>query len=105
MLTLFTIYDTKQELPNDNEYVLAYFPHRPWSSPNTQQHKWVVVQFIKGLSKSDRNLLSDDNPRKRTYSFGDEEGNNLVPYEWDTFGPGSFFGQEASCWCHLPNAL
>ena len=35
----------------------------------------------------------------------DEEGNNLMPYEWDKFGPGSFFGQEASCWCHLPNPL
>lgn len=105
MLTQFTIYDTNQQLPNDNEYVLAYFPNRPWTSPNTQQHKWVVVQFRKGLSKLERNLLANDNPRKKTYSFGDEEGNNLVPYKWDTFGTSSFFGQEASCWCHLPNAL
>jgi hypothetical protein len=99
------VFLTKDKLPNNNEYVLAYFKDRPWSSPGTDQHKWVVVQFIRGISLDERSKLLDSDTRKKTYRFGDEWGNNEVPYEWDTFGPNSFFGQEAVCWCALPTPL
>lgn len=90
------------KLPNNDEWVLAYFKNRPWVVSNTEQHKWVVVRFQAGLSVQDRKNLKDSDPRKKRYSFGDEDGNNEVPYEWEAFGPGSFFGQEATCWCYLP---
>ena len=72
---------------------------------SNQNWDWAIATFCRGLSQAERAKLPNSDIRKRTYSFGDEEGNNLVPYEWDKFGPGSFFGQEASCWCHLPNPL
>tara|TARA_R110000851_G_scaffold26163_3_gene74447 strand:+ start:291 stop:545 length:255 start_codon:yes stop_codon:yes gene_type:complete len=63
---------------------------------------WVVVKFIKGMSEKDRALLPDDNERKVTYRKGDIHGNNRRPYEWQAFGPSSFFGQEVDLWCELP---
>lgn len=99
------IYKTSDKLPNPGEYVLAYFPNQPWISNDTLQHKWVVVQFVKGISLVDRAKLSNADPRKTLETFGDECGNNLVPYKWKPFGPDSFFGQEASCWCYLPTHI
>ena len=46
-------------------------------------------------------MFVDGDPRKRTFSGPDEEGNNRRPYHWDTFGPGSFFGQEITRWMEI----
>ena len=96
---------TKDRLPENNTYVLAHFPNSPWSDSDCKngEHKWVVVKFIRGISEGEREKLDASDPRKRTYTAADEHSNNRVPYYWDTFGPGSFFGQECSVWCELPN--
>lgn len=95
-------YDPKHDLPEDKEYVLAYFPDRPWEGPENNKHKLVVVQFIKGISKEERTQLPSCCIRKTSYRSGDEYSNNLVPYAWEPFGPGSFFGQECTKWWYLP---
>lgn len=108
------IFDCKVVLPLHNTYVLAHFPDRPWGdrSATNNEHKWVVVKFVRGISEIDRQAMKLDllpNPkygphlRAEVYCGEDEHANNLVPYNWDAFGPSSFFGQEASVWTHLPN--
>ncbi len=91
-------------LPKDGQYVLAYFPDMPWDDPDAKNnhHKMVVVKFERGISVKEREALPDSDERKRMYTSADEDGNNEVPYFWDSFGPGSFFGQEAECWYELP---
>jgi hypothetical protein len=97
-----TIIETKEALPKNDTYVLAYFPNAPWISEGTELHKWKVVRFIKGLSLEDRTKLPNSDKRKRTYMPEDEQNNNRVPYMWQEFGPGSYYGQAASHWCNLP---
>ena len=93
---------TKDELPEKNEYVLCYVPGRPWSSnADNDTHHYVVAKLIKGISKKEREALPDDDPRKRRFTTGDEWSNNLVPYEWYPFGPGSYFGQEVIAWAYI----
>jgi hypothetical protein len=90
------------KLPKDNQYVLAHLAKDNWhdsDDPDGNRY-WVVVKFRRGLSQKDRDLLADDDPRKGTYMFGDQEGNNKVPY--DTFGASSYFGQEVDRWEELP---
>ena len=101
------VFLTSQKLPNHGEYVLAYFPSRPWRDPDAkkEEHKWVVVKFMKGLSIKERNDLPDLDRRKTLYLPMDQDANNLLPYTWDQFGTSKFFGHEASCWCYLPTGL
>ena len=91
-------------LPENGQYVLAYFPNRPWGDLDAKnnEHKLVVVKFLQGISIKERENLPDTHERKKLYSSFDEWGNNKVPYCWKPFGPGSFFGQEAEWWCELP---
>ena len=99
------IISVKDRLPKHKQYVLAYFPDQPWGDRDAllDEHKWVVVKFIEGISEKTRDSLPAHSKRKRMYQTGDEWANNTVPYEWDTFGAESFFGQEAACWCELPS--
>lgn len=100
-------FNPKEKMPAHNQYVLAFFPDVHWrdSSCKNDEHKWVVVKFIRGLSKGERDNLDSDDPRKKTYRMGDVFGLNTVPYEWKTFGPGEFYGHECTAWCELPTPL
>lgn len=91
------------KLPEHNQYVLAYFPDSPWIDDScvNEEHKWVVVKFVRGRTLKDRETMPFETPIRGQ----DEYGNNKKPYYWDAFGPGSFFGQEASVWCTLPYPL
>ena len=97
-----TVYLTKDVLPEDGEVVAAYFPYSQVKMKGDQTHKWRTVTFHKGLSKTDRKKLKDSDEQKKSYRFGDEDGNNTVPYEWSGMGPDDYFGQEAVCWFYLP---
>ncbi len=93
-----------EKLPNNNQYVLARFQESPWGDDDAKnnEHEWVVVKFIKGITEIERDKLSDDDDRKKTYHSADEWINNREGYYWDKSGPGSFFGQECDYWCELP---
>lgn len=103
-MTINDAIDPRTTLPEPNTYVLGYFPSRPWKeSTNTNKHKLVVVQFIPGISKEQRKQLPDSNPRKYIYRDEDQYGNNKVPYCWESFTSGTFFGQECLIYWELPN--
>lgn len=90
---------TKDSLPKEGKYVLAKHNISTWVDGSDQDNvNCIVVKLIKGISKKERKLLSDDDPRKKRYTSADEHGNNLVPYYWATFGPDSFFGQTITHW-------
>lgn len=81
----------KDRLPEDGQWVLGHFPNEPWICDSPSFQKSAIVQFLRG----------DSNPTNIIKS-ADRHGGNLVPYEWQTFGPSSFYGQEASHWMPLP---
>ena len=91
---------TKNELPKENVYVLIHIPNEPWEA-GTSTVFYDIAKVVKGISEEEREKLDDSNPRKTTYCFGDVFGNNLVPYQWETFGPATYFGQEVVAWAYI----
>lgn len=90
---------TTDRLPEENKYVLVRHSRGTWRDSDDQANvNCVVAKLVKGLSKKDRALLDPKSERARTYYSEDEEGNNLVPYIFDTFGPDKFFGQDIEYW-------
>ena len=108
--------DVNDRLPEDKEYVFIY------AGNYMQSMKYAVAMIVKGISKEERQLMIDGklpNPdttgytgrgqhkinSKRSNDFyaSDEHGNNLKPYNWDTFGAKSYFGQQVTHWMPLPN--
>lgn len=111
----------KDRLPEENQYVLAHVTLTNWGDKDdpTGNRYWKVVKFTRGISMMEREQMKIDSPeipeshpsipnmlvyRSRAYSFhnADEHGNNKVPYKWDEFGPGGYFGQDVDYWCELP---
>lgn len=96
----------KDKLPEEGKYVIGYYTggnHIDRSDPIKVNYK--IVSIRKGISREEREKLNPDDRRRITYESGDQDGNNRVPYHWETFGPASYFGQEISHWHPLPEAL
>lgn len=79
------IFSTRERLPRYGQYVNGYFPYRSSSDSDDpiELHKWAVVKFVPALA----------------------EGNNKRCFEWQTFGPMTFFGQDCSHWHALPDPI
>lgn len=98
---------SKGEMPPANKYILAYVSAN-WCDPSDQNNVfWCVVKCVYGISLKQREIYSNsdnyfERKRSKIIRFGDEWGNNKKPYEFDEFGPGSFFGQDIDIWCELP---
>ena len=93
---------TSKELPIDNSVVLIYVPYRPWEcSTVVGDIHYKVAIFRKGISQKERKELPDSNKRKHIIRGCDEYGNNLKPYGFEEWGPGSFFGQEVKAWTYI----
>lgn len=76
-----TIHLCKDKLPVNGTYVVCHYTGGNWDDSDDQEGcNWKVAKF-RGAAV---------------------EGNNLVPYEWDEFGPGTFFGQDVDMWFELP---
>lgn len=95
-------------LPKEKQRVLIYVPESNSRYNNEFVHIYTA-NFIKGLSKNDRELMrlgkiADPHNRRNTYSRGDEHGNNFVPYAWEGDGPMNWFGQEVSHWMPVPES-
>lgn len=98
----------KDKLPPEKKYVLAKHNTGTWIDRDDQQNvNCVVVKLVKGISLKERKQMElgeipsfkvGNYERWEIYYSQDEFGNNNVPYHWDTFGHGSFFGQEIICW-------
>ncbi|ANZ50573.1 hypothetical protein STRATTON_148 [Erwinia phage vB_EamM_Stratton] len=66
---------------------------------------WKTGYLVKGISKEERFMLPDGDPRKTSWQQGDEEGNNQRPFSWQTDSPMSYHGQLVDCWMELPREL
>lgn len=95
---------TKNQLPERNQYVLIHLTKNNWGDDDDPKGNryWTVAKFIRGMPEEECAALGEYDKRKRMYTIADVFGNNLVPYCWDTFGPGTYFGQEVDYWCELP---
>lgn len=97
---------TEDELPEQDKYVLAKHNRGTWHDSTDQENvNCVIVKLVKGISKKERELLKQlqaNDKRWRCVYPGDEDGNNEKPYYWNTFGPGSFNGQEITHWMPIP---
>ena len=99
------VYDSKGswipcsvDLPNEGEWVLAKINDGQPEGPHRD-----VVRIMKGITEEEREQLRQAGDRRAlVYCPGDEDGNNLVPYSWKTFGPAQYFGQEVIEWMPLP---
>ena len=90
---------SEESLP-DEKWVLGYINN--FHDGEGAPHR-CVVKIRKGISKKERARLEKlKDPRAYQFYSYDECGNNLVPYAWDTWGPGSYFGQQVVAWCELP---
>jgi len=93
----------KDKLPEEKRWVLVLLNKNNWIWPEDQDGVYYkVASLVKGISEDYRRCLPGISERKRIYKFGDVHGNNLVPYEWQSFGPGGYFGQEVICWAEIP---
>lgn len=113
---------TKDKLPEEGKYVLARHNRGTWHDSTDQANvNCVVVKLVRGISEKERELMRQgklpsskehgvhydghvsrpiytESERYNVYKSEDEHGNNLVPYNWKTFGPDSFFGQTITHW-------
>lgn len=109
--------NNENDLPEEGIYVIAKHNRDTWIDSTDQKNvNTVIVKMTKGISEKDRQKMRDGNLpnpkvffgsnsdlRSNIYQFGDEFGNNLVNYEWKTFGNGKFFGQTITYWMPIPN--
>lgn len=96
----------ESRLPAEGKYVLARHNRGNWVDDQDQGNvNCVVVKLIRGISQKERaELEAKGDPRSKVIRSEDEYFNNLEPYFWNAFGPGSFFGQEISHWMPIPEA-
>ena len=79
----------KDKLPENNQYVLAIHNRGTWrDSDDPVKVNYVVLKFVRGTTTGQ--------------GQNDMQGNNLVPYGWNSFGPDHFFGQSVDYWMPLP---
>ena len=96
--------DPKKELPKPYKAVIIYTPDRPWEFEEVGKGIFYNVAWLeRGISKEEREKMKPCK-RKLQYFPEDEDGNNLVPYYWNTFGPDSYFGQEVKAWAYFNEA-
>lgn len=98
------IISVNDRLPENKTYVLIHLKKDNWkdqSANNENGAYWAVAKFVRGISKEERNQLTDSD-RKNMYGPHDEHGNNEKPYCWLEFGPGMYFGQDVDYWSYLP---
>ena len=76
--------DVTDRLPQNRTYVLVRYTSGNWEDSDDQNG--CVIKVMKFIETGyDRH-----NP------------NNSKPYHWESFGPGSFFGQEVDYWMPIP---
>jgi len=116
--------DASKELPPEGEYVLIHLTKDNWGdSTDPKGVYFKVAKLERGISMADREkmkagelpdpdshgwIMPNDRPqlvtskRSSTFTGADEHANNLRPYQWVSFGPGNYFGQEVDCWMRIP---
>lgn len=115
---------TGVRLPEEGRYVLVHLTKTNWHSNNDPEGVYFkVAQMVTGISMAEREAMKDGSipdpdsagyiaegttwkesisKRSSTYKAEDEDGNNHRPYNWCTFGPSNYFGQEVDKWMEIP---
>lgn len=92
---------TNEQLPPAGKYVFARHKRATWIDRDDQENvNVVVVKRVEGISLAEREKINDE--RAKIYRSEDESHNNRKPYNWQAFGPDSFFGQEITHWMAIP---
>ena len=89
---------TTDKLPPERKYVIGKTTARWKDEDDPENVNVIVVKLIKGISLKERSELDNSDQRKKLFSASDEWGNNERPYNWETFGPTNFFGQDVIEW-------
>jgi len=111
----------KDKLPEPNKYVFIRHCLTNWKDPDHQSGvQYDVAKFVRGISLEERKLMKEgklpsskssgwclsdgwkEHERWQIYRSEDEHGNNSVPYDWETFGPMKYFGQDVTHWMPIP---
>jgi len=97
------LFSPDDELPEPNTYVLVHLNITNWGDADDPKGNryWRVAKFLKGITGEERELLDDNDRRKRTWKAADEGHNNRRGYCWDEFGPHLHFGQDVDKWAYL----
>lgn len=105
--------DAKKRLPREGEYVLIHLTKDNWGDSSDEKGVYFkVAKLVKGISVTEREQMEAGklpNPdhyftggkktlRSKVYCWGDEEGNNRVPFAWSEFGVSKYWGQEVDYW-------
>lgn len=91
------------DLPPANKYYFVKLNINNWHDSDDQENVTTkVAKLCRGLSIEERSKLPSTHPNKYKIRSCDEDGNNLVPYNWEQFGPGSYFGQDVSHYAYIP---
>lgn len=96
--------NTKDKLPEEGKYVLARHNRGNWVDSTDQENvNCIVVKLVRGISIEEREKMKKGElpqtlERSQVYKAEDEYGNNIMPYNWQMFGPDSFFGQTITHW-------
>ena len=94
-------HDPKKELPEEYRAVIIWTPKRPWHHSKVGKGIFYNVAWLeRGISSKEREEMKECK-RKHEYRAEDEDGNNFVPYCWQTFGPDMYFGQEVKAWAYF----
>ena len=107
MLSAFKWTKCSDQLPTEGRNVLVRHTRTTRHSEQDQEGtQFVVAKLIRGITQEEREVLRcspspAQQERARVYTSGDIFGNNLVPYSWSEFGPGTLFGQEVTEWAEI----
>lgn len=92
-------------LPEDGQAVLVRYKGDNWKRTHTLADgstrlnwRWQAASFVRGRTAEECRALN-------LYRGRDQFGNNLVPYCWEEFGPGTLFGQDVTHWAAITDPL
>lgn len=88
-------------LPENGQAVLVRYANDNWHQHHTvaggekrRLWRWQAAIFVRGRTAAEV-------AAEGRICSADEHGNNLRPYCWDEFGPGTLFGQDVTHWAAI----
>jgi hypothetical protein len=125
--TCSTWVSVRDALPPEGKYVLVHIAKEKLQVfADPKDGRYEVAKLCRGISLKEREVMKrGDIPdpevfglvmqndvrmeikskRSATIRSEDEHGNNQRPYNWQSFGPGDFFGQEVDYWMPIPSLV
>lgn len=85
---------TRDRLPTEGQRVLIWVPVTHLTFADGPAHVFAA-SFRRGQT-------AEEVERTGTLRFGDQHGNNRVPYQWSAENGGQWFGQDVTAWQPLP---